>query len=363
MASRSIRLTGDARCRAARKRLLPSANGVVAAVLAMLALMSSELVAATEAETSAQTGWKVVAPMPTARYRLAAATGGDGRIYAIGGNNNCGESSCNFGYVSTVEAYDVNADTWVARTSMPTPRADAGAATGRDGRIYVVGGATGTNPGVLDTLEVYDPATNSWTTSDERVRLPEGARRPAPMPTARFRVAAAADRDGRIYALGGVDSNGVVRNTVERYDPNTNTWSTITPMSTPRDGMAATTGPDGRIYAIGGSTLPTVEAFDPSGQVWAPVAPMSTPRDLGAAATGADGRIYALAGINGWLTTPQASVEAYDPGVPGNWEPAPSLALPRYGLAAAIGRNKRIYAIGGFSNQRVLNSVEAYTTR
>jgi Kelch motif len=36
--------------------------------------------------------------MPTARYLLAAATGGDGRIYAIGGFNGSG-------ILNTVEAY------------------------------------------------------------------------------------------------------------------------------------------------------------------------------------------------------------------------------------------------------------------
>ncbi len=42
--------------------------------------------------------WTTAASMPTAREDLAAATGSDGRIYAIGGNNNNG-------VLNTVEAY------------------------------------------------------------------------------------------------------------------------------------------------------------------------------------------------------------------------------------------------------------------
>ncbi|MBJ7607865.1 MAG: hypothetical protein JF887_00325, partial [Candidatus Dormibacteraeota bacterium] len=48
--------------------------------------------------TPSTNSWATVAPMPTARGFLAAATGPDGRIYAIGGYKG--------GYLTTVEAYD-----------------------------------------------------------------------------------------------------------------------------------------------------------------------------------------------------------------------------------------------------------------
>src|SRR5690349_18307638 len=76
--------------------------------------------------------WSTVAAMPTARWGLAATTGTDGRIYAIGGYNN--------GFLSTVEAYDPGTNTWTTRASMRIARYGQGAATGPDGRIYVCGG-------------------------------------------------------------------------------------------------------------------------------------------------------------------------------------------------------------------------------
>src|SRR2546421_127710 len=49
-----------------------------------------------------------------------------------------------------------------------------------------------------------------------------------PMPTERGALAAAADSDGRIYAIGGGNSSALL-NTVEAYDPSINSWSTVAP--------------------------------------------------------------------------------------------------------------------------------------
>ena len=42
---------------------------------------------------------------------------------------------------------------------------------------------------------------------------------------------------GPMYALGGLDDN-TCYNTVERYDPESNTWSTVKDMNFPRGGVA-----------------------------------------------------------------------------------------------------------------------------
>jgi len=126
--------------------------------------------------TATESGWTTVASMSTARDRLAAATGPDGRIYAIGGG-----FGANGGNLNTVEAYTPSTNSWATLTSMPTARRDFAAATGPDGRIYAIGGAAGTGP--LKTVEAYTPGTNSWATV-------------ASMPTARDRLAAVTGRDG-----------------------------------------------------------------------------------------------------------------------------------------------------------------------
>jgi hypothetical protein len=97
------------------------------------------------------------------------------------------------------------------------------AATDSSGNIYAIGGYSG---GVgINTVEKYNPATNTWTTV-------------APMPTARAGLAAAVDSSGNIYAIGGTNG-GSPQNTVEKYNPSTNTWSSAAPMSTARMYLAA----------------------------------------------------------------------------------------------------------------------------
>jgi hypothetical protein len=76
-----------------------------------------------------------VASLPTVTESLAAATGSDGRIYAIGGYS-YGQA------LATVEAYDVHSNTWSVVAPLPTAREFLAAATGPDGRIYAIGGST-----------------------------------------------------------------------------------------------------------------------------------------------------------------------------------------------------------------------------
>jgi kelch-like protein 18 len=71
--------------------------------------------------------------MQSVRFALAAATGPDGRIYAIGGYDGSGD-------VASVEAYDPNTDTWSFVASMNYARSAHAATTGLDGTIYSIGG-------------------------------------------------------------------------------------------------------------------------------------------------------------------------------------------------------------------------------
>jgi hypothetical protein len=290
--------------------------------------------------------WTSLAPMAGGpRGDLGAATGSDGRIYAIGGFAGV--------WLDRVEAYDTAANTWTTEAPMPGGgRSELAVATGPDGRIYAIGGFDSTST-PLDRVEAYDPTTNTWTTE---APLPGGGR---------FRLAAATGPDGRIYAIGGEDSSGPVA-TVEAYDTSTNTWTAEAPM--PEGGrldLAASTGPDGRIYAIGGfdgtNYLDRVEAYDTGTNTWTTVAPMAAgPRADLAAATGPDGRIYAIGGFDG--TNYFARVEAFN-ATSDTWTSAQAMAAgARAFLAGATGPDGRIYAVGGFDGNNNLDRVEGYIT-
>jgi MYXO-CTERM domain-containing protein len=285
---------------------------------------------------AATTGWSTVAPMPTTRAWFAAASGADGRVYAMGGDVS-GKAA------NSVDAYTPTTDSWSAVAPMPTTLEFLAAVGGKDGRIYVMGGShpdqslATRGPTPVGTFDAYDPRTNVW------VALPS-------MPTPRDSLAAAAGPDGHLYALGGENASGSAVASVEAYDPSTGEWSSLPPMSHARTALAAVTGADGRIYAIGGVdgagvALNSVEAYDPTTQTWTSVAPMSATRLNLAAATLPDGTLCAIGG-NG-VTGPDSTstVEVYSPRTD-RWTSLATMLTARGGLAAASVDN-RVYALGG----------------
>jgi N-acetylneuraminic acid mutarotase len=80
------------------------------------------------------------------------------------------------------------------------------------------------------------------------------------MPTPRRGFAAVA-LNGKIYAFGGfagetaqsgVPSGGIAVNSLEIYDPTTDTWSGGPPLIVARGGLAGA-GVNGFVYAVGGT--------------------------------------------------------------------------------------------------------------
>ena len=193
---------------------------------------------------------------------------------------------------TTVQVYDPVIDVWdTTITSMLTPRASHCTSV-VDGKIYVIGGMT-SGPsfweGMRDTVEIYDPVTDSWSIG-------------ASMPTERAYFTTSVV-DGKIYAIGGDLVTMEDISTVEMYDPVTNTWTTKSPMPTARAGHVASVV-DGIIYIIGGGThsasppaFSTVEAYDPATDTWTTMADMPEKIAL-ACASKIDGNIYVFGGIS-----------------------------------------------------------------
>lgn len=86
----------------------------------------------------AQLSWTEISPLPEARLNHAAAAGPNGLIYSIGGDSTSG----GFTRHNDVFAYEPSGGSWSPVASLPQGRGIFGAATGVDGRIYAIGGDT-----------------------------------------------------------------------------------------------------------------------------------------------------------------------------------------------------------------------------
>ena len=249
--------------------------------------------------------WTKKAPMGRAAHHSALAEVG-GKIYVLGGFVQPATGAAGgWQPIDNAWEFDPAANTWKALPPLPTKRG-AAVAVAAAGKIYVIGGAstpigsnavaiTGAGPArSVGSNEVYDPATNKWTTATE-------------MPTARNHAFAGLV-NGKIYVIGGRLATGFITaatntDVVEEFDPATNSWGgPKARMPTPRSGGGwGTYG--GRIYVAGGE--------------------VATPQLVGA----------------------YRAVEAYEP-ASNTWITMPSMPIPRHGVAGAVVGN-RLHLISG----------------
>jgi N-acetylneuraminic acid mutarotase len=178
--------------------------------------------------------WRERARMPAARGAGVAVVA-DGKIYVAGSRPPRG---------ADFAVYDPATDTWRTLPDLPTQRNHlAGAAVG--GKIYIVGGRFegGAQSPQTDRVEVYDPATNTWT-----------ARAPMPRPRGGINGLEAL---GCIHIFGG-EGNPTGPNNLypdhDVYNPVTDAWTSFGPMPVPVHGVTGAVFLNGLIYLPGGGT-------------------------------------------------------------------------------------------------------------
>ena len=292
--------------------------------------------------------WTDEAPLPTARSGFAIAVYND-KIYVIGG-------TVSDGFVGNNEVYDPATNSWETKASMPTPRSDFCANVVND-KIYLIGGKkySGSSPyfNETDVNEVYDPATNNWTTA-------------APIPTGVYGYASAV-LDDKIHIVGGSRNpvllgSGVFVNFHQVYDPQTGNWSlaAVLPSVVTYGAAAATTGvlAPSKLYFIGGSFSNGVsdktQVFSLDNNSWSAEASMPTPRAYLSVAVVND-ILYAVGGFDGqnWLN----AIEAYKPAGYGTVPPQIQIISPENktysNVTLAFGVNREAQWVGySLDNQR-----------
>jgi len=222
--------------------------------------------------------WTTGAPM-TILEGVVFATALDGKLYVLGlADGSVGASDM---WLNTVETYDPTTNTWTVGALAPPSSGVPIPSASINGKDYVIGEMEGL--GAPNTLWIHDLATDGWAIGP-------------PMPTVRIHFALAAV-GGKLYAVGGM-KDGFLQKTLDIYDPVTRRWTTGRPMPTARMALAAH-AIGGKLYTIGGrngeQALKCVEIYNPATDRWTTGPPMPTAR-MGFASGVIDGRLYVVGG-------------------------------------------------------------------
>jgi chitodextrinase len=231
--------------------------------------------AAAELYDPATGTWRPVGALGTARSLHTATVLSDGRVLVAGGEVTDGNAT------TTAELYDPGAEAWAATDSLDVSRYDHGATLLPSGRVLVVGGReTVVDPASEVTVqqptrsaEIYHPADGVWRSagslfgerSDHSVDLLA---------------------DGRVAAVGGVDSELAMRRSVELYDPAAPAgaeWTPASSMGVRHSDHTATVLLGGRLLVAGGGNgrapdTDLAEVYDPGADAWTFSGPLRAPR-------------------------------------------------------------------------------------
>ncbi|MBI3928349.1 MAG: beta-propeller fold lactonase family protein [Armatimonadetes bacterium] len=247
-------------------------------------------------------------------------------------------------------------------------RRDFGVATLGDDRVFIVGGRSGAGQGNLvtgaNTVLEFNPRTNALT------------QRSSTGFTARHSLGAAAVQTSqgvRIYAVGGYASTSNAAlpvNTVQEYNPNTDTWRTVAalPTGVAQFGIAVAGGQNSAeplqlLHATFGNAgseaapvlLGDVQRFqaDAAGPgTWTNFTPAGlTPRRNHGAATairGVQSRIFLVGGQDGAGTVLNTVEEYQAQAATAVLTPHTNLPAPRarFGVSSSLSTNQ-VYVIGG----------------
>jgi len=258
------------------------------------------------------------------------------------------------GDTDTAEVYDPETNTWAALASMPAGRRALLDAAELNGKIYIVGGVDSYFEKFLKTVEVYNPADNTYARKAD-----------LPYPMAWMRLA---NLNGTLYLTGGSILNGSSMDRVFKYDADKDEWIEVAPMNEAHSlhGMVAL---NNKLYVFGGADewrdgSDTAEVYDPASETWSYINDMPE-YIMGMGAT-TDGRFIYLIGGSMWgnwiWSDSERIVMRYDPQY-NQWEEYYDGSLfttirAKTGAPAVFVSSKGIYSLQGYDADTGLSLAE-----
>jgi len=151
----------------------------------------------------------------------------DDKLFLFGGQTSTTQGS------SKAERYNPQSNTWTTLADMPMVRSWGAAAVWND-KVYVFGGTDLSS--LYSTAAVYDPATDTWSTTD---------------PSLALNGTAAVTVGDYIYVLGGADSDNQAQTDIYQYSPFSGTKTKVADLNTARS-FHAVAAVDDKIFVFGG---------------------------------------------------------------------------------------------------------------
>ncbi|MFZ6030011.1 MAG: S8 family serine peptidase [Chloroflexota bacterium] len=275
------------------------ASAAVGASDAFTVTTSSQAQPAVRQDDSART---IVFP----DWQAHASSNGIPVMWSVGAGEGCtpyaiGGLDAGFTSQRAVQAYDVQAGQWLQKALKPSGVFGTDAAS-IDGKIYVPGGFTDIMTGNLSptsTLEIYDPASDTWSQGADMPGVRGGAS-----------VAAAG---GKLYVFGGQTFSGMVASTVWEYTPASDSWTAKGNMPYAMI-FGSATGLGGKVY-VGGDYrgYNAFYEYDPVGDTWTQKANLPDGGRNHPVLIGRDGKVYLYGGATASGAAPYLTGFSYDP--------------------------------------------------
>lgn len=260
--------------------------------------------ASAEAYDPASEAFSDVGLLSSSRSSHTATLLISGEVLIVGGQSGGAGSQ-----LATAERFDSETGQFTPTVgSLAAARIGHTATRLSDGRVLIVGGLG--ESGQLASVEIYNPATDSFSTAGG-------------LNIARVGHTATLLDDGRVVVIGGSNDDGAGRSVaeIELYNPDPDFFVVTDRLSVPRSGHTATRLDDGAVvvtggFDAGGATLGSIELFDPQASIVDLAGALSQVRAGHTATLIPDGSVLLVGGVGDSFVDTRRSAELYLPPVP-----------------------------------------------
>ncbi|WP_437840601.1 Kelch repeat-containing protein [Sorangium sp. So ce1153] len=334
--------------------------------------------------------WTSLSPMTHTRARPTVTRLSDGRVLAVGGA--LGDTSAavynpatdvwtatglltveRVGHTATLlanskvlvvgssaspttanaELFDPSTNTWTtagATTATSPKRFEHTATRLLDGKVLITGGIqAGSSPATyLKSTGIFDPVANAWLFGS------------ANMSVERAKHVAVLLQSGKVLVAGGTNATSSSLDTVEIYDPATNTWTSAAAMPAVRSDFDAVVLNNGDVLAVGSTTVPSV--YNPGSNSWTHLTGETVGSRDEPTLTKLNNGMVLIAGGKQWgSSTAWAASLLFDPATNHRIQTA-DMKYPRYGHGSVLLFDGRVLAVGGVdSSGSAVSRPEYYT--